>query len=129
MAAAYVALAQVGLDARALLPATGLTTLDLLMELARCLATEPQLVLLDEPFAGLGGDGIAVMMQLVRRLRQDGITVVIIEHHASAGAVDRSLGRPGSWRESGRGPPAVVTRHPQVIEAYLGKRWLTREQS
>jgi branched-chain amino acid transport system permease protein len=70
---AQAALVQVGLDSKAGLPATGLTTLDLrLMELARCLATQPHLVLLDEPLAGLGGDGIEVMLQLVQRLRQDG---------------------------------------------------------
>ena len=127
---AYEALARVGLESKASYVATGLTTLDLrLMELARCLATAPSLVLLDEPLAGLGGDGVDLMMQQLQRLRQEGITVVIIEHtlQALVRLTDRLVVLDHGVKVA-EGPPEVVTRDAQVIEAYLGKRWLSRGQ-
>ena len=126
---ARLALARVGLERHAELRATGLTTLDLrLLELARCLATQPRLVLLDEPLAGLGGDGIEVMMRLVRQVRQQGITVVIIEHtmQALVRLTDRLVVLDHGEKVA-EGPPGEVTRQPQVIEAYLGRRWLAQE--
>jgi branched-chain amino acid transport system permease protein len=122
------ALAEVGLDDRADALPAGLTTLDLrLMELARCLATSPRLALLDEPLAGLSGDGVAVMIAVIRRVRALGTTVVIIEHTLQAllRLADRLVVL-DQGRRLAEGPPDQVTREPVVIEAYLGKRWLTR---
>jgi branched-chain amino acid transport system permease protein len=126
---ALAALARVGMaDEQAHAVAGGLTTKQLrLMELARALAPRPRLLLLDEILAGLGHDALEGVLQIIRQVNREGVTIVIIEHtmHAMVKLADEF-----SVLDHGRliaaGPPAQVVRERAVIEAYLGKKWMDR---
>ena len=125
---ALAALDRVGLSAQAGAIAGGLTTRELrLMELARALAPHPQLVLLDETLAGLGHDDLDGILGVIRQLRADGITVLIIEHtmQAMVHLVDHFTVL-DHGRLIAQGKPDDVVRDQCVIEAYLGRKWVER---
>ncbi len=131
VAAASGALDTVGLLTIAGRPAGLLTNKELrLMELARALAGGPRLLLLDETLAGLGHAECDELLDVLRRLRDGGLTIVIIEHtmHAMLRLADRFLVL-DHGRVLTEGSPRAVLEDRAVIEAYLGRKWLERQCS
>jgi ABC-type branched-subunit amino acid transport system ATPase component/ABC-type branched-subunit amino acid transport system permease subunit len=131
IASAAQALERVGLAEQAGVPAGQLTNKQLrLMELARALAGAPQLLLLDETLAGLGRDECDDVLDVLVRLRAEGMTVVIIEHtmHAMMRIADRFLVL-DHGRVLATGLPRDVVEERSVIEAYLGKKWAARQDA
>jgi len=106
-------------------PAKGLTIADKKrLEIARALATEPELLLLDEVAAGLNPKETEAAMEIIQKIRSSGVTILIVEHVMKVimGISDRIMAI-NFGKEIARGTPQEIVNNEEVIKAYLGESY------
>ncbi|MCC6177059.1 MAG: ABC transporter ATP-binding protein [Chloroflexi bacterium] len=100
------------------------------LELAKALAMDPRLLLLDEVMAGLRGAEVDETMRLIREINARGLTILVIEHVMKViVGICRRVVVLDYGRKIAEGTPEQVTRDPGVIEAYLGKKYAARQEA
>jgi branched-chain amino acid transport system ATP-binding protein len=122
---AYQVLEQVGLAQKANVLARDLTIMERKwLEVARALAGDPTLLLLDEFMAGLNPKEIPEALALIRRLNESGITIIVVEHimKAITNVCQRVIVL-NAGQKLAEGTAVEVIENPQVIEAYLGSHY------
>ena len=93
-----------------------------LLEIARALATEPRLLLLDEPAAGLNPRDTAQLSETILRIRARGITILLVEHDMNlVMEISDAVAVLNYGRKIAEGGPREIQRNPEVIAAYLGE--------
>ena len=119
---AHRLLALVGLEGKAERLASALTLIDRKrLELARALATEPHLLLLDELMAGLNPAETETAMALICRLQREGVTILMVEHIVWAlMELSQRIVVLSAGEKIAEGPPAEIAANPTVVDVYLG---------
>jgi branched-chain amino acid transport system ATP-binding protein len=124
-------LGRVGLAARERVLASALTLAERKrLELARALATEPSLLLLDEVMAGLNPTEIETIIGLIRGIHRSGVSILLIEHNMRAVmALSQRIVVLSFGERIAEGAPTDIANHPKVVEAYLGEEYVRAPQA